>query len=133
MYILKLLYLIIPILSVYIVGMYYPVNDNNSKELWFRPPGYIFGIVWPILLILVGYSWFLRPKLYIYYGLLTFLLSIWSIIFTYNKRYGFVNILLTIVVTLYLILNNLFKKPSLLLIPLLLWLCFASILNFYNI
>ena len=55
------------------------------------------------------------------------------IIFTYNKTYAFVNILLTIVVTLYLILNNLFKKPSLLLIPLLLWLCFASILNFYNI
>ena len=48
------IYLIIPMLSVYISGTFYPVNNNTGKEIWFRPPSYVFGIVWPILLILIG-------------------------------------------------------------------------------
>ena len=129
----KYLYLIIPTLSVYIVSIYYPVTNNAGKELWFRPPAYVFGIVWPILLALIGYSWFLQPKLTSYYSILTFLLSIWSIFFTYNKFYAFINILITILVTLYLINKNFLSKPSLLLMPLIAWLSFASILNYYSI
>ena len=54
-------YLFIPIISVYVSGMYYPVDDKSGKKVWFRPPGWVFGVVWPILLSLLGYSWFLRP------------------------------------------------------------------------
>ena len=129
----KYLYLIIPTISVYIVSIYYPVRNNAGKELWFRPPAYVFSIVWPVLLALIGYSWFLQPKLTPYYSILTFLLSIWSIFFTYNKYYAFINILITILVTLYLINKNFLSKPSLLLIPLISWLSFASILNYYSI
>ena len=129
----KYLYLIIPTISVYIVSIYYPVTNNTGKELWFRPPAYVFGIVWPVLLALIGYSWFLQPKLTPYYSILTFLLSIWTIFFTYNKFYAFINILITILVTLYLINKNFSSKPSLLLMPLIAWLSFASILNYYSI
>ena len=129
----KYFYLIIPIVSVYIVSIYYPVTNNAGKELWFRPPAYVFGIVWPILLALIGYSWYLQPKLTPYYSILTFLLSIWSIFFTYNKLYALINIFITILITLYLINKNLLSKSSFLLIPLLIWLCFASILNYYSI
>ena len=128
----KYFYLIIPFFSVYIINFYFPVSNNTGKELWFRPPAYIFGIVWPILLLLIGYSWFLQPKLTPYYTFLTFLLSIWSVLFTYNKYYAFVNIVITILVTLYLIINSL-TKPSLYLIPLIVWLSYASILNYYII
>ena len=68
------LYLILPIFCVYIVTFFNPMKKNN-KTSPYQPPGWIFGIVWPILLILVGYSWKLRPKLTPYYSLLTFLLS----------------------------------------------------------
>ena len=129
----KYFYLIIPIVSVDIVSIYYPVTNNAGKELWFRPPAYVFGIVWPILLALIGYSWYLQPKLTPYYSILTFLLSIWSIFFTYNKLYALINIFITILITLYLINKNLLSKSSFLLIPLLIWLCFASILNYYSI
>ncbi len=129
----KYFYLIIPIVSVYIVSIYYPVTNNAGKEIWFRPPAYVFGIVWPILLALIGYSWYLQPKLTPYYSILTFLLSIWSIFFTYNKIYALINILISILITLYLINKNLLSKSSFLLIPLLIWLCFASILNYYSI
>lgn len=127
----KYFYLIIPMLCVYISGAYYSIKENEekTKELWFKPPDYVFGIVWPILLALIGYSWFISPNLSLYYWILTFLLSSWAFLFSFNKSYAFYNIIITSLLTLYLIV----KKSSLLLLPLFLWLCFASILAFYSI
>jgi len=145
----KLIYLFIPMLSVYIVSYYYPISKQTSKDLWFRPPPYVFGIVWPILLILIGYSWYLRTNLSLYYIILTILLSTWSIFWKYSKIYSFINIIITTFFTLYLIINKSFNqsynklskksynksynKSSILLIPLFLWLSFASLLNYYSI
>jgi tryptophan-rich sensory protein len=104
-----------------------------------------FSIVWPILLILIGYSWYLRTNLSFYYTILTILLSTWSIFWKYSKIYSFINIIITTLFTLYLILNKSFNqsynklskksydKSSILLIPLFLWLSFASLLNYYSI
>tara|TARA_B110000967_G_C18534685_1_gene387597 strand:+ start:251 stop:646 length:396 start_codon:yes stop_codon:yes gene_type:complete len=129
----KLIYLFIPMLSVYIVSYYYPVTKQAGKDIWFRPPPYVFGIVWPILLLLIGFSWYLRPNLSFYYTILTILLSTWSIFWNYSKIYSLINIIITTFFTLYLILKKYSKKSSVLLIPLFLWLSFASLLNFYSI
>jgi|TARA_B110000971_G_scaffold1778_1_gene1987 tryptophan-rich sensory protein len=129
----KLIYLFIPMLSVYIVSYYYPVTKQAGKDIWFRPPPYVFGIVWPILLLLIGFSWYLRPNLSFYYTILTILLSTWSIFWSYSKIYSLINIIITAFFTLYLILKKYSKKSSVLLIPLFLWLSFASLLNFYSI
>ena len=129
----KLIYLFIPILSVYIVSYYYPVTKQATKDIWFRPPPYVFGIVWPILLLLIGFSWYLRPNLSFYYTILTILLSTWSIFWSYSKIYSLINIIITAFFTLYLIFKKYSKKSSVLLIPLFLWLSFASLLNFYSI
>lgn len=129
----KLIYLFIPMLSVYIVSYYYPVTKQATKDIWFRPPPYVFGIVWPILLLLIGFSWYLRPNLSFYYTILTILLSTWSIFWSYSKIYSLINIIITAFFTLYLILKKYSKKSSVLLIPLFLWLSFASLLNFYSI
>jgi tryptophan-rich sensory protein len=129
----KLIYLFIPMLSVYIVSYYYPVTKQAGKDIWFRPPPYVFGIVWPILLLLIGFSWYLRPNLSFYYTILTILLSTWSIFWSYSKIYSLINIIITAFFTLYLIFKKYSKKSSVLLIPLFLWLSFASLLNFYSI
>jgi tryptophan-rich sensory protein len=129
----KLIYLFIPMLSVYIVSYYYSVTKQAGKDIWFRPPPYVFGIVWPILLLLIGFSWYLRPNLSFYYTILTILLSTWSIFWTYSKIYSLINIIITAFFTLYLIFKKYSKKSSVLLIPLFLWLSFASLLNFYSI
>jgi tryptophan-rich sensory protein len=113
--------------------MYYPVDDKTGKKVWFRPPGWVFGIVWPILLTLTGYSWFLTPEKTQYYTILTILLSSWSMLFSFNKVYSLINILLTLTTTLYLIIPHYKRKSSLLLLPLALWLCFASVLNYYSL
>ena len=61
------LYLLLPMFSVYLVGAFYPLGMETGKDIPFRPPGWVFGVVWPILLLLIGYSWTLRPGLTSYY------------------------------------------------------------------
>jgi len=125
----KRLYLVIPLISVNGVALFFPISKTSGQKIWFRPPPYVFIIVWPLLLLLIGYSWYLRPNLSFYYAFLTLLLSTWSILWAYSKLYSLFNIISTLFLTLYLI----FFKSSYLLIPLFLWLCFATVLNFYSI
>ena len=127
------LYLLLPMLSVYLVGAFYPVGKEAGKDIPFRPPSWVFGVVWPILLILIGYSWTLRPGLSKYYLILTILLATWSIFYANNRTLAFFNILATIGITIYLILHKFKKKSSYLLIPLLAWLSFASYLAYNSI
>ena len=127
------LYLLLPMFSVYLVGVFYPIGKEAGKDIPFRPPSWVFGVVWPILLILIGYSWTLRPGLTNYYLLLTLLLSTWSIFYANNRMFAFLNILATIALTLYLILHKFKKKSSYLLIPLVAWLSFASYLAYNSI
>ena len=125
----KRIYLFIPLIAVNSVALFFPISKTSGQKIWFRPPSYVFAIVWPLLLLLIGYSWYLRPNLSFYYAFLTLLLSTWSILWAYSKLYSLFNIISTLFFTLYLI----FFKYSYLLIPLFLWLCFASVLNVYSI
>ena len=50
--------LFLPMLAVYLPTVFYPVTDEIGKNVSFRPPGYVFAIVWPILLFFLGISWF---------------------------------------------------------------------------
>ena len=45
------LYLLLPLFSVYLVGAFYPVGKEAGKDIAFRPPSWVFGVVWPILLL----------------------------------------------------------------------------------
>ena len=129
----KRIYLFIPLIAVNSVAFLFPIAKTSGQQIWFRPPPYVFAIVWPLLLILIGYSWYLRPKLSYYYAFLTLLLSTWSILWAYSKLYSLTNIIITLIFTLYLIFLKYSKKSSYLLVPLFLWLSFASVLNFYSI
>jgi tryptophan-rich sensory protein len=132
--------LIIPNIAVYLPTILYPVEQNVGNEVLFRPPGYVFAIVWPILLTLLGISWFVRRKLGLYlnfvYILLVLLLAIWFILYDTSKLYGLIDIIVCFVIVLYLILynyKNIDKYGTFTLVPLLLWLSFASSLNILDI
>lgn len=129
---LKYLVFIFPALIVYIPSIFFPLN-NAGKNVPFRPPGYVFGIVWPILFLLLGFSWFNRLDLSYLYLILSILLSTWIIIYNYSKTLSFIEIIITIIFTIFLILYKYKQDSSLLLIPLILWLVFASTLNGYEI
>jgi len=66
----KRLYLVIPLIAVNSVALLFPISKTSGQNVWFRPPPYVFAIVWPLLLLLIGYSWYLRPNLSLYYAIL---------------------------------------------------------------
>lgn len=127
------IYFFLPIISVYVVSLFYPVTQNAGKDISFRPPPYVFAIAWPILLLLLGYSWTLRQNLTVLYFILTFLIASWTVLFYYSHLISFYEIIFTTLFTLFLIFYNFNQLSSYLLVPLGLWLCFASVLNFYSI
>lgn len=111
----------------------------------FSPPNWIFGPVWTTLYILMGVSLYLvarvkgkggRGKAITIFGIQLLLNAIWSIIFFGMKNPGlaFIDILalwIAIILTIKSF-SKIYKLGSYLLIPYLLWVSFAAILN-YNI
>ena len=126
------IYLLLPLISVFFISMFYPVK-NNTNNISFSPPPYVFAIVWPILLLLLGYSWNLRPNISYLYIVLTLLLSFWLILFSLYKKTAFYELVLTLLFTIFILFYKYETVSSNLLIPLILWLSFASILNYYTI
>jgi benzodiazapine receptor len=125
------LYFIFPIMSVYFISMFYPVKD--TKQVSFQPPRYIFAIMWPILLLLLGYSWTLRTDISYLYFILTLLLCSWLILFSFSKKWAFYELLFTLLFTILIYRYRYDTVSSNLLVPLILWLSFACILNFNSI
>ena len=124
---------ILPLLSVYLGSLISPIKKDAGKNISFRPPSYVFAIVWPILLLLLGYSWTLRQDISYLYIILTIMLSIWPILFRLSKKLAFYEIILTLIVSIFIFFYKFNKLSSYILIPLIVWLLYASILNYYTI
>ena len=117
---------------------------KNLKKSPLTPPDYVFGIVWPILYLLLLIYFLLalqeENKLPLVYFMIQFILNIlWTTVFFKKKQINLAMYML-IVILFFTILsgvemynkNNNFILP-LLLVPYILWLSFASYLNFYII
>lgn len=110
----------------------------------FAPPAWVFAPAWTVLYILIGISAFLiwqkkdekniKPAISIFFIQL-FLNYIWSIIFFGNLNYflAFIDIsLLWISIVIMMFVFFKISKPAgFILIPYLLWVSFASALNYY--
>ncbi len=111
----------------------------------FAPPGWLFGVVWPILYILMGIAAY-RIAMYEKDGVntknayFTYLIQLglnflWPIVFFNLKLYGVAFILIVILLVLIIITTIKFfkvdKVAGILMIPYILWVTFASVLNFF--
>ena len=114
---------------------------NKSK---LTPPGYVFGIVWPILYLLLGISFLLTiksPKCIgfcsplVFFTIQMILNLIWTTVFFRVKMMKTALILIYSIIALTIVaftrMLPVNSTAALLLIPYLLWLCFASYLNLY--
>ncbi len=119
-------------------------SSNASSDLWYQsliksnlnPPGYIFGIVWPILYFLMSisaYRTFKSTKNLFFVQL--FLNTIWSWLF-FSFQMPLIS-LLDIYILIFLniiIFIKMFKEDmfsGLIYLPYLIWLMFASYLNIF--
>ena len=109
-----------------------------NKPSW-NPPSFIFGPVWITLYTLMGIASYLvwkkkEKKLIGIYGLHLALNSLWSILFFGMKRFdlALIEILVLLVMIAYLSIKfyKVRNLAGVLLIPYLLWVSFASVLNF---
>lgn len=109
----------------------------------FNPPNWIFGPVWTVLYIFMGISFYIlwnkktkRDRLFAYYYFFVQLIlnSAWSIVFFGMREISYALIVICVLWILILKTLLLFKKvdktASNLLIPYILWVSFATILNF---
>tara|TARA_B100001287_G_C22675242_1_gene527305 strand:+ start:1457 stop:1900 length:444 start_codon:yes stop_codon:yes gene_type:complete len=129
------------ILALIVGGL---ASSNTSEDLWYQelaksslnPPGYVFGIVWPILYLLMSISAFRTFKetknLFL---IQLFFNALWSWLF-FALQMPFVALLnIWLLIYLNIRLNfKMFYKDKLsgfLFIPYVLWLFFASYLNLF--
>ena len=117
---------------------------KKLKVAPWNPPDYVFGIVWPILYVLMFISAsmvYIDKKCYPYcYPLTIFFLQLvlnlsWTTIFFKYRMIKTALLVLVLIFSLTLYTSILFydinKIASYLLIPYLLWLCVAFSLNLY--
>lgn len=144
--------LIISILLAQGIGVLSAAFTMGSGNLYtqlerpiFSPPPIVFSIVWPILYLLMGiaaYRIYMRKKdgenvkkALVLYAIQLVLNFMWSIIFFRFKLYGLAFIEL-IILLIFIILTTIefFKKDRIagfLMLPYVIWVSFAAILNFY--
>ena len=138
----RIIYSLLPLVGGAIVGLiisgYMDYNDMIKPPL--SPPGIVFPIVWTILYILIGTSYFLATKdnennkeldqIYLLQLLVNFL---WPIIFFILRMYftAFLWIILLIILVGAMIkeLLKVNKVSGYLQIPYFIWLLFATYLN----
>jgi len=116
-------------------------NLNRSK---LSPPSWVFGIVWPILYLLMTVSFIIvqrNKKCFPFCSPLVFFIIqlgfnlIWTTLFFKMKLplLALVDLMLTIIFTFitYYQFNTISKFGSYLLLPYMMWMCFAFYLNLH--
>ena len=129
------------ILALIIGGL---ASSNTADDVWYQalnksplnPPGYVFGIVWPILYLLMSISAFRTfnetKNLFLIQLLFN---ALWSwLFFAFQMPFvALLNIWLLIYLNIKINLQMFYqdKLSGLLFIPYILWLFFASYLNLF--
>ncbi len=134
--------IILPIIT-FLIAWLGSLSTSYSDWSWyeslnkppFNPPNYLFGIVWPVLYILMAIVSYLNAhKIFILYIMQIIMNGLWSWLFfvLQSTEFAFLNIVLLIFLNV-LILKQIRQDKAwvsvLLYSPYLIWICFASILN----
>ena len=119
-------------------------SSNTGTDTWYQgliksdlnPPGYVFGIVWPILYLFMGITaWRNIDTIKIYFYIQLFLNAIWSWLF-FSFQLPLVALfdiwlLIFINIKILFIVSKQDQIGAILYAPYILWLFFASYLNVF--
>ena len=130
----NLLRLFYPMIAGFVVSNFCKMV-RSGVNVKFRPPPYVFGIVWPILYILLGLSWInsnpdKNMNLEIMFFILSSLLAYWIVVYACQKnKKNAVFVMLAIILNIALLMVQIPKKSQLYLVPLGVWIFFAMLLS----
>ena len=130
-------YLVLPLLLGYLASSFCLVGKSSGSILKFRPPPYVFRVIWPILFLAVGYSFVLTIRdnkcksHLIPFISLSILLALWIIVYgcMKDKRSAVWIILLSILAGIHCVLVSPPGLAQHLMCPLIVWLLFALLMN----
>ncbi len=130
------IYLISPLMFTYLTQFLCPIDKTAGKTVKFRPPSWVFGIVWPILFIFLGISFMLNMRknnsvlTFTLYALLITSFSLWMYFYSCknNKRIALWVLLFSFGLSLACFSVS-YTTTKLLLSPLITWLLFALLMN----
>ncbi|GAB5051736.1 TspO/MBR family protein [Pediococcus ethanolidurans] len=138
------------IVGVEVLGSLSSLFTGNIKEIYnslslppLAPPDYLFGIVWPLLYLLIAISGYLifqsiafkkeKATSYILFTIQLGLNFVWSIIF-FGGNYYWIGVLIVILLNLVVLacllqFYRVNRMASLLLMPYFIWILFATYLT----
>jgi|TARA_B110000914_G_scaffold195132_1_gene183606 benzodiazapine receptor len=129
-----LMRLVYPMVAGFGVSLFCKM-EKSGVNVKFRPPPYIFGIVWPILYLLLGWSWVQsNPRQnQLIDGLfftLSSLLAVWIVVYACRKdKKNAVFVMVAILLAIALLMVLIPQKSKLMLTPLGIWILFALLLS----
>lgn len=144
--------LLISILIAQAVGIFSSLLAGNVKGIYASlvkppaaPPGWVFGIIWPILYTLMGIAVYIvfqtkadmqkKSLALMFYILQLFFNFLWSIVFFGWNLYWAAALVAVILLLLVLLTTAAFlqinKKAAILMIPYIIWTAFALYLNIF--
>jgi len=129
-----IIYLLLPLISGYITSFFCSPNNKSGLSVKFRPPSWVFGIIWPILYLLIGLAWVNSKEQTLYFLFLIIFLCLWLIIYNCkdNKKNAVYILFLSLLSSFFIYTNvNNFSKN--LITPLIIWLLFAGLLNIIEV
>ena len=127
--------LFLPMIVCFSTSSICRIGKDSGKSVSFRPPSWVFGVMWSILTLLLGLSWVLcyrndnKPLVHIIYSVLTICLALWIVIYgcVGNKIYALWTFIpLMAVCLMATVIGTVTSK--LLICPLFGWLLFAMFL-----
>lgn len=129
------------LLPWFIGGLIFKIDTNYYNDLtkpFFAPPPILFGIIWPILYILISYSiykiWFKSTpnyRIYLFINYLSNQLYTFCFFILKNNLLSLIDTIIVLISSIYLYkeTKNIDSKYSKYLIPYILWNIFATILS----
>lgn len=138
------IYILLPLIFGILTTLFCVPKSKNNKTIHDNKlPSQLFIIIWPILYILIGISWFLSRKEQnnnfsvsnILFWTLNIFLCLWLIIYSCLnlKIFAFYILLLCLLLAFlcYTSINS--NLPKYLILPLIVWLIVATIISFNSI
>ena len=116
-------------------------SKRAGNSVAFRPPAYVFGIVWPILYVMIGLSWVIASKtkksntpIELCYLSISILLASWIFLYGCKNRkiWGVYAIALSIGAVI-MTMNLVGVESRVLLVPLITWLLLALLMNVFEV
>jgi translocator protein len=133
--------ILVPQLLSLLMQLLFPSDFSTNKKVFFQPPGYVFGIVWTLIYIMLGFYLYLlvqqrKSNQYFTYMLTLFVINLlfnlsWTPIVNIHKKFKLGILLIALMIFTLFLLISIDNKPvnRSLLIPYLSWLFLALLLN----